>query len=143
MQSAKDLLDRTVAAWNANDRAGVLAMGSPSIELNAPGGLDFRGLDGLGKWYDLWAEACPDRRVRYTNVVGEGDRLVGEGVFTGTQTGVLHLPSGDVPPTGRHVTATFAAAFRFADGKITSMRHYFDQVELMVQLGLMGVEAKA
>jgi ketosteroid isomerase-like protein len=51
-------------------------------------------------------------------------------------------PSGDVPPTGKHVSADYVAVLRTSGGKITYMRHYFDVMDLMAQLGLVGADAK-
>ena len=53
------------------------------------------------------------------------------------------MPSGDVPATGRKVSADYAAVVRVADQQITYMRHYMDLMGMMMQLGLVGVEAKA
>jgi ketosteroid isomerase-like protein len=141
MLTARQVLDRTVTAWNASDEEEVVAMGDPDIELTASGGLDFKGSYGLRKWYRLWAEACPDRVVRYHNVVEAAGQAIGEGTFTGTHTGTLHLPMGDVPATGRHLKADYVAVLRVAGGKITYMRHYFDVMDLMIQLGLAGEAA--
>src|SRR2546421_10356248 len=102
--TAKAVFDAAVGAWNASDEARFVEQFAPDTELISPGGLNFSGIDGAHRWYRLWQEACPDRTVRYTNVVSEGDRLLGEGIFEGTHTGVLHLPTGDVPATGRHLT---------------------------------------
>jgi predicted ester cyclase len=142
MLTAKEVLHKTVDSWNASDEAGVLAMAAPGVELTAPAGLDYKGVEGFRQWYRLWAEACPDQIVRYHNLIGERDQVIGEGTFTGTHTGVLRLPSGDVPPTGKHVSADYVAVLRTSGGKITYMRHYFDVMDLMAQLGLVGAEAK-
>ena len=143
MLTAKEVFDKTVAAFNAGDVDAALSMASPTIELTAPGGLDFKGKQGLRQWFQLWSDACPDRQVRYHNVISQGDQVIGEGTFTGTHTGVLHLPSGDVPATGRKLSADYAAAFSVADQKITYMRHYMDLMGLMMQLGLLGTEVRA
>jgi predicted ester cyclase len=142
MSTAKQVLDEAVMAFNASDEASFLALASPDVELPAPGGLDFRGLDGFRQWFRLWTDAFPDRKVRYHNIVSEGNQLIGEGTFTGTHTGVMRLPAGDVPPTGRHVTIDYVAVQRVSDGKITYLRHYLDVMDLMTQLGLVGAEAK-
>lgn len=141
MLTAKEAFERTVAAWNAGDESGVLALGSPDIVLTASGGLDYSGLDGIRQWYRLWTDACPDRKVAYFNVLSEGDQVIGEGTFSGTHTGLLRLPTGDVPPTGRRLKADFAAVARFKDGKMTYLRHYIDVMDLMIQLGLAAAPA--
>lgn len=142
MSTAKEVFDEAVRAWNANDEARLLALVSPDVELTSSGGLNYRGIDGFRQWYELWAEACPDRIIRYHNVVGEGDQLIGEGTFTGTHTGILHLPTAEVAPTGRHLTADYVAVVRVSNGKLNYLRHYFDVMDLMTQLGLVGAEAK-
>ena len=44
-----------------------------------------------------------------------GDIAVEEGTFSGTHTGVLHGPLGDVPPTGRAVRLPYIQVLRFRD----------------------------
>ena len=143
MATAKTVFERAVEAWNARDEAGILALVSPDVELMASGGLDFHGREGMRQWYRLWGEACPDRVVQYTNVLSGPHQVIGEGTFIGTHTGILHMPNGDVPPTGRRLQADFVAAFKVADDKITYMRHYLDVMDLMVQLGLVPAPAEA
>lgn len=141
MATAKSVLERAVEAWNAGDEAAFVAIGDPGAELSSPGGLDFHGAAGVRAWYRLWKEACPDRIVRYTNLVGDEDQVIGEGTFTGTHTGTLHLPTGDVPPTGKRVQADFVAVVKTSNDRITHMRHYFDLMDFMAQLGLLGAPA--
>lgn len=141
--SAKQVLEQAVAAFNARDEERFVALANPDIELPSPGGINLRGLDGFRQWFRLWTEAFPDRQVRYHNVVGDADQAIGEGTFKGTHTGVMHLPSGDVPPTGKSVTLDYVAVERVSNGKITYLRHYLDVTELMTQLGLVGAGAKA
>jgi predicted ester cyclase len=143
MSSAKSVLEKAVAALNGSDEGAFVALGDPEVELAAPGGLDYKGTAGFRTWYRLWSEAFPDREIRYRNFVGDGDEVIGEGTFTGTQTGTLRLPTGDVPPTGRRLKADFAAVVRAKSGRITYMRHYMDLMDLMGQLGLLGAPASS
>jgi predicted ester cyclase len=137
MSAARAMLDRAVAAWNGKDEAAFVDLGSPGIELVASGGPDASGLDAFRGWYRMWTEAFPDRTVRYFNVVGDEGQVIGEGIFTGTHTGTLHLPAGDVPATGRAVTIPYVAVMKSASGRITYLRHYLDVMDVMVQLGLV------
>ena len=137
MSSARAILDQAVAAWNDKDESGFVALGSPDIRLVASGVPDAEGTPAFRAWFQLWAEAAPDRQVRYHNVVGDDHQAIGEGVFTGTHTGTLHLPAGDVPATGRAVKLPYVAVVKTSGGKITFMRHYFDVMDMMVQLGLV------
>ncbi len=44
----------------------------------------------------------------------------------------------DIPPTGRRLNVDFVGALRTADRKFASFRVYFNVLDLMTQLGLMG-----
>jgi predicted ester cyclase len=87
-------------------------------------------------------ETAPDRQVRVRNVVTAQNQLIYEGTFTGMQTGVLYLPTGDIPPTARRINADYVGILRVSGGKISYLHHYFDVMELMTQLGLVASGAK-
>jgi predicted ester cyclase len=143
MLTTKQLLERAVEAWNTKDEAAFVALGSPEVTITASGGIELRGLEGLRQYYSVWRVACPDNVIRYHNMVSEGDRVIGEATFTGTHTGVLHHPAGEIPPTGRRVSADFVGSFRTSNEKFTSLRIYFDVLDLMTQLGVASAPAAA
>ena len=60
-----------------------------------------------------------------------GDTAVEEGTFTGTHTGVLHGPMGDVPPTGRSVRLPYIQVLRFRDGKHASFNLVLDRLQML------------
>ena len=43
----------------------------------------------------------------------------------------------EIPATGKSLDFPFSAIFRVENGKISSIRLYYDQVEVLSQLGLM------
>jgi steroid delta-isomerase-like uncharacterized protein len=139
--NGNEVLEKAVETWNRRDKEAFVALGSPDVIVTASGGIELRGSAGMRQFYDLWFEACPDNQIRYDNVVGGGDRVIGEANFTGTHTGVLHSPAGGVPPTGKRVSVDYVGALRVSNGKINSLRIYFDVMDLMIQLGLAGAPA--
>jgi len=100
MSAAKDVLERAVEAFNAKDEQRFLSLARADVDLPAPGGLNFHGRDGFRQWYGLWTEAFPDRKVRYYNLVGDHDQVIGEGTFTGHAHG-RHAPPIGGRPTDR------------------------------------------
>ena len=68
---------------------------------------------------------------------------VEEGTFSGTHDGVLHTPTGDIPPTGRAVRLDYIQVLRFRDGKHASFNLMFDRLLMLEQLGLLPAEAPA
>jgi predicted ester cyclase len=142
MSNAKQVVERAIKAWNGRDLEGFVALASADVRITASGGVDLEGTEGMKQYYLLWRTACPDNAVTYHNIVGEADRAIGEGTFTGTHDGPLHSPAGDIPATGMRLNADFVAAYRTAGDKVTSLRIYLDVLDLMAQLGLAGEAAK-
>ena len=72
-----------------------------------------------------------------TRCCGLDDIAVEEGTFTGTHDGVLHTPSGELPPTGRSVSLDYIHVLRYRDGMHVSFRLAFDRLLMLEQLGLV------
>ena len=72
-----------------------------------------------------------------TNLFATEDQAFVEFIGRGTNTGPLHLPTGDLPATGRPVELQFCEAFRIRGGKIVSYHIYYDALGFMQQLGLI------
>jgi ketosteroid isomerase-like protein len=67
-----------------------------------------------------------------------GSTVVHEATFVGTHTGNLRTPDGQViAPTGRRLEVRYAFAFTVEGDLIQSVRGYFDQVDVLTQVGLM------
>ncbi len=59
-------------------------------------------------------------------------------MIEGTHRGPLDNGDGSaVPATGRHVPVPFRMVHRTQGGKLVASRLYYDQVDLLTQLGLM------
>jgi predicted ester cyclase len=81
---------------------------------------------------------CPDRRSAEVVLIAEGDHVVEQARYIGTHTGIWRNPDGpEVPATGKGMDFPFVGVFRVENGKISSIRIYFDQIEVFTQLGLM------
>ncbi|HEV3365197.1 MAG TPA: ester cyclase [Acidimicrobiia bacterium] len=138
MGYAKDLIDRSTKAWNAHDFGEWSATFTEDAQLAGPGGLSGRGRDTQQMFYSIWQDGFPDNQVSNIRIAEDGDSAVLEAVFEGTHTGVLKAPSGDIPPTGKQVSIPFVVTYTCADGLLTGFRLYFDQMDLITQLGLGG-----
>jgi steroid delta-isomerase-like uncharacterized protein len=86
--------------------------------------------------------AFPDLTFTVEDLVGAGDRVLARYVITGTHQG----PYNGIPATGKQITVTGMAIFRFADGKIAETWVIFDTLGLLQQLGVIptpGAPAEA
>jgi steroid delta-isomerase-like uncharacterized protein len=141
--TARQAFDKATEAFNAHDIdefAGTLA---DDVVFRAPGGISGEGRQACAQFFAGWLGSFPDAHVKIRAVHIAGDVAVEEGTFTGTHDGVLHTSAGDIPPTGRHVTADYIEVHRFRDGKSIHSNLMYDQFEMLEQLGLMPVPAPA
>ncbi|MGH7747029.1 MAG: ester cyclase, partial [Candidatus Dormibacteria bacterium] len=118
MASARELIQGTHDRWSARDLGGYRELGAANLEMTVPGGSPGTGPDGLEELYRGWNEAFPDNVVEILTILDEGDTAALEGRFTGTHTGTMRTPSGDVPPTGRRVVLEYSLVIRATGGRM-------------------------
>jgi ketosteroid isomerase-like protein len=121
----------------AHDIDGFAEVLADDVVFEAPGGLRGAGkaasIEFSSSWFGAFADARVD--VRCLHIVD--DVAIEEGTFTGTHSGVLKGPMGDVPPTGRPVRIAYIQVLRFRDGKHVSFNLMFDRLSMLEQLGLI------
>jgi steroid delta-isomerase-like uncharacterized protein len=139
VSEAKRVLEQAIERWNATDRDGWAALYTDDVVYEAPGGARISGLADLkGKYFDALVTAAPDRGSSDVMLFAEGDHVVEQARYTGTHTGTWRSPDGaEVPATGKKLDFPFVGVFRVENGKISSIRIYYDQIEVFTQLGLM------
>jgi steroid delta-isomerase-like uncharacterized protein len=93
------------------------------------------GPDEIVQVAEGWKTAFPDGRGTIKNIVATGDAVVAEIVWEGTHKGTLQGPMGTLPATGRRVDVAAVQVVRFDNGKIREVRHYFDLLTLLSQIG--------
>lgn len=134
MADARDVILKHIAAVNERDSAA--DPWTAGAELIAPGG-GASGRDEVLGFIGVFQEAFPDMRLNVKQLVSDGTSAAAEGTITGTHDGVLHAPDGDVAPTGRTVELRWAAVYD-TDGEGLKSEHlFFDQMDLLGQLGLL------
>jgi predicted ester cyclase len=87
--------------------------------------------------------AFQDAKLNVHHEIATEEWVVQEFVFEGTHTGTLSTPAGEIPPTNRTLRGRGVQIFRVDGGTVTDTRLYFDQVQVMSQLGLMPESAAA
>jgi steroid delta-isomerase-like uncharacterized protein len=136
MGVSRDVAERAYAAMAAYDVAACMALCAPDCEL-LEAGMSFRGPEQIGPYLQAYFTAFPDMRLDVVKMIEEGDSVVAEVHFTGTQTGPLAMPGGELPPSGRRIDLQSADCITVQGGRITSWRVYIDMATFMGQLGLM------
>lgn len=123
-------------ALNAHDLDQVVAMISPSANISTPIG-SFTGGEAYRDWMLMHFRAMPDFTHEIRGMAAESDQTIAfELHATGTMTGPLTMPNGDVPPTGRTIDVSAADFWRFEDGLIVDYHLYFNLADFLAQLGI-------
>jgi ketosteroid isomerase-like protein len=136
-QSIREAFDRGTEAFNSHDLDAFGELFAEDVVTTAPGGMRAEGKAAATQSYGVWFEGFPDARIDLDLVIITDDAAIEQGTFSGTQTGVLHSPDGDVPPTGRSVKAPYMQVLRFRGDKCVSADLMYDRLELLEQLGLV------
>lgn len=135
--NAGSIVERITAAFNAKDMNQYLARQQPDIEILAPGGVSLHGRDEVKHYIAAQWSAFPDATMTIGEQFATETHAATEIELTGTNTGPLPTPQGPLPATGKPVAVRFAAIHHVKDGMAVSEHVYFDQVEMMTQLGLL------
>jgi predicted ester cyclase len=134
MADATEVIEQHVEAFNR--RRAEDDPWSEDAELIAPGA-SLRGREEVRGFLGSFWDAFPDGRLELFRVFAEQSVAAAEGQFIGTHTGVLRTPTGDVPATSRNVQFRWMSSYDVRGDEIASEHLYFDQVDLLGQLGLM------
>ena len=93
----RERFEQMTEAWNAHEFDGVVTAFSEDCEVTAP---DFtgQGHQGMRDWWDYNEGPFPDNQIVVHRTVLEGDTLVEESTFRGTNTGPLTAPTARRSP---------------------------------------------
>ena len=141
--TTREAFEKGTETFNSHDIAGFGEVLAGDVIFDAPGGIHGKGRAACLEFYGSWFGAFPDAHVDVHALHIVGDIAVEEGTFSGTHTGVLHGPSGGVPPTARSVRIPYIQVLRFRDGKHASFNLMFDRLQMLEQLGLVTPPAPA
>ena len=137
----KELVREALRGLDQPGGEGFLALLSDDAELVSPLAT-VRGPDEIREFISGMHATFSDWEHAVT-LESAGDVVVAEGTWSGTHTGPMPSPTGEIPPTGRRPTIPFAGIVRVREGRIASVHNYFDQIAFMTKLGLMPEPATA
>ncbi len=137
-EELEQLDDQGMAAWDQHDADAFVALLADDFvwsdwTLPEP----IRDKDGARNYFNSWATAFPDMKVKQVSRVVGDDAVAAEIEFTGTNTGPMVMGGMEMPPTNRSVVGRGSYIGRVKDGKIIEFRSHPDAAGMMMQLGLM------
>lgn len=93
------------------------------------------GIDSLKSAIQTNLDAFPDLEVTIDEQISSDDTVVTRSSARGTQQGEFH----GLEPTGKEVTYTVVSIHRFANDKIVDGWRVVDRLDILEQLGSVGV----
>ena len=143
MADAQEVGRRFVEAFNAHDEARIRELTGEHSVIEAPGDVRLEGRDATTDYAMSWLNAFGDARINVHDELVAGDWVVQEFVFEGTHTAPLQTPAGEVPATNRPLRGRGVQILRIEGETVVDTRLYFDQMDVLTQLGLMPEPATA
>ena len=143
MASAQEVGARFIDAFNAHDEERIRELTGENAVLEAPGDVRLEGAEATTQYAMEWLNAFGDARISVQNEIVAGDWVVQEFVFEGTHTAPLQMPAGEIPATNRQLRGRGVQILRIEGETVVDTRLYYDQVQVMAQLGLMPETAAA
>ena len=141
MPEVKDTTARFVSAFNAHDEAALLALHAYDIKFSAPGGFKATNAKDATAFAMRWLKAFPQGKMTVRTEIVSAPWVVQEIKMEGVHSGPLEGPTGTIQPTHKNVVGYGVQILRVENGKIAEAKIYFDQLDQMIQLGLMPAPA--
>ena len=136
------LLDRdnwlTTVGLEDRDLEAAAKLLASDVVAVTPGVGQIEGRERLVDHTRQFMDAFPDLQYESRHKYESGNAAIDVGRYVGTNTGPLRLPSGEsIPATGKIVKLRICAIATVEGGLITHYEIYFDQMEMLGQLGLL------
>ena len=143
MADAREVGAKFVEAFNAHDEERIRQLNAENAIIEAPGDMRAEGREPTTQYAMAWLRAFPDARITVHNELVDGDWVVQQFTFEGTHEDTLSSPNGDIPATHNRLQGRAVQLFKVEGDTVTETHLYFDQVQVMTQLGLMPEPATA
>ncbi len=144
MGQARELMDRVTQAVFAGDLDTLREIYALDVVASTPDAGILHGLEAVVEWHRAFIDAFSELDYRSEQALETQECAIDQGDVIGTHTQPLQLPDGQsLPATGKQVTLRSVDIATVADGKIVRHDFYFDQLDMLTQLGLLEDEARA
>jgi steroid delta-isomerase-like uncharacterized protein len=142
VSEASELAERHVQAFNDRTWSRASELHAPDLVVIEPTGTS-HGIEPFLQHAKTFVTGLPDSRMDVTAIIESGNHVVVEGVYTGTHTGPLATPRGEVPPGGCTLRLPLCDVFEVAAARTTQIHVYYDQMTFAAQLGLLPEPTRA
>jgi ketosteroid isomerase-like protein len=136
MSEAMGLAERLFTIAGSSDIAARQRLIHPDCEI-VMSGAGRLTREELADYSRVLATAFPRAGHAIDRILEIGDSVVVQGSWIATHTGPFVTPHGHIPATGRTINTRLCLVCRVCDGQAVSIHGYWDQLEMLEQLGLV------
>ena len=119
--------------YNQRNLALIDEVATENVIVHTPS-IDLKGREGWKQYATMFLTAFPDINLAIDDMIAEDDKVVARWTLQATHKGPLR----NIPPTGKKITLTGIAIYRFSDNKIDEGWALNDALGLMQQLGMIN-----
>ncbi len=143
MGQPRELMDRATAAVLTGDLEALRDIYAPDVVATTPDEGELHGIDRFIEWNRTFVGSFTDRQFVPLNEHETEECAIDQGDFIATHTAPLTMPDGQtVPPTGKQIRLRSADVATVREGRIVRHDFYFDQLDMLAQLGLIEEPAR-
>lgn len=136
MGAALDTARRFYEAMAAGNFAGLTdCFSADCLTVTPAGAMNPAEHEAFGRAFKA---ALPDAHMEIEKAVEAGPEVFIAGRFRGTHTGDLVTQQGTLPASGKPLDLPYADYFRVDSGHIVEHRVFWDQADMLAQLGAPG-----
>ena len=136
MGSRVQVVEQVYKQVDAGDVEGLRSLLAEDVEIEAPGA-NVTGIDAAIAFYGSFVAAFPDLAHSLRASIESGSDLATEWTATGTNTGPVASPGGEIPATGKAVQLRYGQFDRIEDDRVRRTTFYWDNQVFLSQLGLL------
>jgi ketosteroid isomerase-like protein len=129
-----ELINRYYTAINERRFADYDELFAPDATLEGPGGVTGTGPDAMRAFDQVWTNASSDFAITPLVQLSVDGKVSSENLVEATHDGLLELPGGALPATGRALGGRYVGTFEVAGGRIVSQHVYYDRMIVVDQL---------
>lgn len=136
MADAREVTAQLIEAFNSRDEGWIRSLYADRAVMEVSGER-LEGADAAVDYMMRWLEAFPDARLAIHDDIVDDDWIAHRLTLQGTHTETFVGRADEIQATHRPMRLEAAALAQTENGQIRELQLFFDQSDVLVQLGLV------
>jgi predicted ester cyclase len=135
-EEARAMGDRVLEMWNEGNLSLAEELCAPEVVMHHSSSPEnIVGLDGVKNSVTSSRTMFPNFNMTFDEVIVKGNNIVTRWTATGTNTGPIQTPMGELPATNKNVRIFGLSLSKAENGKIVEEWVIYNVLDMMQQLG--------